>query len=124
MCEIFTDTRMKKKKGGGQDKEGSAQHRVASKLITRLANLYSRFLVSPVGMLWPLNHAHDSAGHVLCGRVIALWKGQQESQDPDDKDDHFGSSGRQPGLERVNDGHVSAVQKKGQHSVIMCFSCP
>lgn len=75
-------------------------------------------------MFWPLNHAHYSAGHGLCGGVVALWEGQQESQDPDDKDDHFGSSGRQPGLKRVDDGHVSAERKKGQCSVIVCFSCP
>lgn len=57
------------------------------------ADLYSRFLISPVGMLWPLDHTHDSAGHGLSGGVVALGKGQQESQDPDDKDDHFGSGG-------------------------------
>lgn len=88
------------------------------------ADFYSRFLVSPVGMLWPLDHTHDSAGHGLRGGVVTLGKGQQESQDPDDKDDHFGSGGRQPGLEGVNNGHVSAVEKKGQYSVMMCFSCP
>lgn len=74
-------------------------------------------------MLRPLDHAHDSAGHSLRGRVVALWKGQQESQDPDDKDDHFGSGGRQPGLQGVDDGHISAVEKKGPRSVRMCSSC-
>lgn len=57
---------------------------------------------------------------------------QEESQDPDDTDDHLGGCGRQPGLEGVDDGHVPGMEKQGQTPVwapksalgIMHCSCP
>lgn len=65
-------------------------------------------------MLWPFNHAHHSVGHGLRGWIVALGEGQQESQDPDDTDDHLGGRGWQPGLEGMDDGHVPGTEKKGQ----------
>lgn len=53
----------------------------------------SHFLVNLVGMLWPLDHTHNSAGHRLRGGVVALGEGQQEGQDPNDADNHFGGGG-------------------------------
>lgn len=45
-----------------------------------------------------------------------MGKGQQESQEPDDADDHLGGCGLQPGLEGVDDGHVPGTEKKGHKS--------
>ena len=74
-------------------------------------------------MLWPFDHAHHSVGHGLCGWIVALGEGQEESQDPDDTDDHLGGCGRQPGLEGVDDGHVPGMEKKGQNSSLVTKIC-
>lgn len=67
-------------------------------------------------MFWPFDHAHHPVRQGLCGRVVALREGQQESQGPDDTDDHFGGCGWQPGLEGMDDGHVPGTEKKRQSS--------
>lgn len=87
------------------------------------SRLYLHFLVNLVGMFRPFDHAHHSVGKGLCGGVVALGEGQQESQDPDDTDDPFGGCGRQPGLEGMDDGHVSGAEKKGQSSHLVTKIC-
>lgn len=67
-------------------------------------------------MFWPLDHAHHSVGHGHRGCVVALGEGQQESQDPDDKDDYLGGCPCQPGLEGMDDGHIPGTERKGQNS--------
>ena len=102
---------MERKKGTREGKEGTGSH------------LYSHFLINLVGMLWPFDHAHHSVGHGLCGWIVALGEGQEESQDPDDTDDHLGGCGWQSGLEGVDDGHVPGMEKKGQNSNLVTKIC-
>ena len=118
-CEKYLQIQIKssstkehgKKEGTREGKEGAGSH------------LYSHFLINLVGMLWPFDHAHHSVGHGLCGWIVALGEGQEESQDPDDTDDHLGGCGRQPGLEGVDDGHVPGMEKKGQNSSLVTKIC-
>lgn len=76
------------------------------------AEFNSRFSVHVGAVLRPLHQTHQPARQLLHHGVVTLGESQQESQEPDDADDHLGGGGREPGLQRVDDSHVPARWEK------------
>lgn len=64
--------------------------------------------MEPSILVWPLHHANCPWRVELCAGEEALGEGQGACHNPDDSNHYLCAGGRQPWLQRMNNGHVSA----------------
>lgn len=82
--------------------------------LTAVSRLH--FLEVHDGVFRPVDVTDKATGQLVHVGVVVLWEGKQESKHPDHTDDHFGLSGREALLQRVDDGHVPAKNNQ-KHSI-------